>query len=90
MMVSHFFGSLSLGPVVWLRLGHLILSESTRDVRVSHLPGRVCVVLIPLVRMAKFPFPEQFPENHLPHAVMSCLMLILHNFSTFVSYLIEL
>ena len=74
-----FFCWLSLGLVVWSRLGDPFVSQNSRGVCVFNFLDGFCVVHMPLVRMVKFKLLAQFPVDHLPHPFVSNLILFFAN-----------
>ena len=67
-----------------LRLNDPFVSQNPREVWASHSPG-----WMPFVRMIKFKILTQFPVNHLPHPVVSSLILFLYKFAAFTLDVID-
>ena len=57
---------LSLGLVVWPRLGELFVSQNHREVCAFHFLGKFSMTLVPFVRMVKFKLLSRFTVDHLP------------------------
>ena len=81
---SFLFCLLSLGLVVWSRLGDLVIRlylKLPEKIMRLIFQNRFCVVRIPFIRMVKFQFLAQFPVDHLSHSVLySFWANLLHSF----------
>ena len=53
-LADSIFGCLSLGLVVWLRLGDLFVSQNPREHCASHFPDGFLLVHLPFILMVKF------------------------------------
>ena len=61
---------LSLGLIVWPRLGNIFVSQNPREVCGSHCVDGFWVIHMPFVGIVKFKLLAQFSVNHLPHSVV--------------------
>ena len=68
---------LSLGLVVWSRLGYLVLTQTPRELMRLILRDGFWVFNIPLVCMVKLKLLARFQMDHSPNSVVSSLILFL-------------
>ena len=71
----HFSCLLSLGLVVWPRLGDLFVSQNPSEVCAFHFPGWILGYLYTFCSYGQIKIFAQFPVDYLPHIVMSILFL---------------
>ena len=78
-----------LGFVFWPGLANLFVSWNPREFYTSNFRGKILIVCIPFGSIVKFHFLSQFRADHLPHPVMSRLIILLSLFDTFAHYVIN-
>ena len=66
---------LTLGQVVWPRLNDPFQFQNPKEFYTSHFLGGLRIVHTPFVHMVKFKLLARFPVDHLPHSVLSNLIL---------------
>ena len=69
------FRWLSFGQVIRLWFGDHFLSQNPRKFCVSYSPGRILGCAVLLVHVVKYKFLAHFSVDHLPHLVVSSLVL---------------